>query len=287
MLSTRKFNLILAALSVLLLLSLTSLHNRARALERELAAHRLQCEQRIERLRRDFQAETEDLQQYLQTRYNFKASGAKTPAQSETDPQQTAGDDPDPGEPQAVERKYRFMSDLSDRESVKVMLLQLLQERERLAAAGEFGEQMGILEGQIGELLGVVGYQEYQMLKDSDPEQHHLGEYAASVSEFAPINHEQERSMLFTKLRHKQVFRRVLSESGFYQQQLSAEARDYVRNSIQRALENYKNNYLQEVRQLLNSEQFAKLQKYETAEFNWELDRLLKQIDAKAASTPP
>lgn len=93
--------------------------------------------------------------------------------------------------------------------------------------------------------------------------------------------------MLFTKLRHKQVFRRVLSESGFYQQQLSAEARDYVRNSIQRALENYKNNYLQEVRQLLNSEQFAKLQKYETAEFNWELDRLLKQIDAKAASTPP
>lgn len=280
--STRKFNLILGALSLLFLPGLLSLHNRNLALERALADNRLQCEQRTERLRRDLQAETEDLQQYLQTRYNLRASTALTAARKEPGLQETPAEE---WTPERVERKYSFMSDMSDRESVKVMLLQLLLERERLAAAGEFGEQMGALEGQIGELLGAGGYQEYQMLKDSDPEQHHLREYAASVSESAPINREQERSILFAKLRHKQTFRRVLLESGFYQQQLTAEGRDYARNAVRRALAEYRSNYLNEARPLLSAEQFARLEKYETTEFNWELERLLKQIDAKPAMT--
>lgn len=275
---TRKPNLILGALSALFLFGLLSLHNRNLALERALADNRLQCEQRTERLRRSLQAETEDLQQYLQTRYNIRASAGPAKPRTETGGQETTADE---WTPERVERKYSFMSDMSDRESVKVMLLQMLLERERLAAAGEFGEQMGTLEGQIGELLGAGGYQEYQMLKDSDPEQHHLREYAASVSESAPVNREQERSILFAKLRHKQTFRRVLLESGFYQQQLSAEGRDYARNAVRRALAEYRNNYLNEVRPLLNAEQYIRLEKYETTEFNWELERLLKQIDAK------
>jgi hypothetical protein len=142
-------------------------------------------------------------------------------------------------------------------------------------------EQLAYIEAQIGELLGAGGYQNYQILKDSDAEQHHLREYATSVSAKSPIDQAQERSLLFTKLRHKQLFHLALRTAGFYQPRVSGENRENLRRLIPRALEEYKNNYLREVRPVLSDEQYRALEKYENTEFNWELERQLKQLDAR------
>jgi hypothetical protein len=285
MLSTPKINLILAALSTLLLAVLTWLHQSKLAQERALAANRQQCEQRIERLRSDFEAETEDLRQYLQTQYNFSAASPRTASRAESSSLPPPAGDWDPEEVQSVDRKYRYMYESLDRDSVREMLRLLLLEREQMIAAGNVGgQQIAAVEAQIGELLGAGGYQEYQLLKNSDSEQHHLREYAASLSGSAPINQEQERSLLFTKLRHKLAFHRALHDAGFYRHELPAEALEYTRNSVRKSLEEYRNSYLSDVKPLLSSEQFNKLKSYETTEFNWELERLYKEIDARAAS---
>lgn len=279
--SMRKSDLVLAALSGLFILAMTTLHYGNKALERELAASNQQCQQRIERVRGNYRAEIDDLLQYLRIQYDFMAADANTQPRQDRKSQQPPAEKLDPE--QAMHRKYHYMYEQMDYpEPVKEMLRQLLLEREQLAATGVMSsEQTGAIDAQIGELLGSEGYQDYQILRESDAEQHHLREFAASLSESAPLSEEQERSLLFAKLRHKQNFQRALHDTGFYQQNLGEEGRAYARNGIIKALDEYKYNYLNEARSLLNSEQFTKLRNYESTEFNWEQQRLLRQIDAK------
>lgn len=277
--SLGKSDLALAVLCGLLALCMISLHTGAETLRRELATNSMQCAQRIDRLRENYRAEIEDLKQYLQDRHRF-AAGVNAAVLTA---QQRQPGDTDAEQAPDVERKYRYMYEVMDqRETVREMLRQLLLDRERLAASGERGEQMGALEAQIGELLGAGGYQEYQVLKDSDSEQHHLREYAESIRESAPLSQEQDRSLLFAKLKHKQAFQRALVGAGLYQEYLTNEGQEYARMVVRRAVQEYRDNYLNEVRPLLSSEQYTKLMNYETTEFGWELQRLMRQIDAKA-----
>jgi hypothetical protein len=282
----RKSNLILGALSGLFLLYLVYLDNRTDALDRQLAGNRLQCEQQINRLQGNYRAEIDDLQQYLRLQYDYTPAAVHTQQpQGQQKARTDAGQrgDRNPKGAQTVERKYRYLyDDLPDlREATKDMLQEILLERERLVASGADGEQLGGIEAQIGELLGAEGYQHYQVLKNSDSEQHHLQEYASSISKTAPLTPEQERAILFAKLRHKQIYEDAIREAGVYWRKWSPEELAQVQTTIRKAVDTYKSNYLREARQSLSPAQFAQLSTYETAEFNWELERLFRLIGSK------
>jgi hypothetical protein len=281
----RKSNLILGALSGLFILCLVHLVNRNSALAGELAANRLRCDQQVERLQRDYQAEIDDLRQYLQQRYGAAPGGMR---QATADARQPEAANREQGSRQGVEKvdhKYRFLyDDLPDlRDAGAEILRQLVSQREELAAAADpnNGERLGGIEAQIGELLGAEGFQKYQVLKTSDNEQHHLDEFAKSLGTEAPLTAEQERSLLFAKLRHKQVYENTLRDAGVYWGKWSPEERSNLQTVITRAVDTYKYNFLQEARQLLNTAQFNKLSNYEATEFNWERERMLRLISSK------
>jgi hypothetical protein len=285
----RKLNLILGALSGLFILCLAHLVNRNSALESELAANRLRCEQQSKRLQNDYQAEIDDLRQYLQQQY----SGSPSPVlagtrQGTDDSEQSAAADPEGKSRQSAQKtdhKYRYLyDDLPDlRDAGAEMLRQLVLQREELGAAGDpnNAERLGGIEAQIGELLGAEGFQKYQVLKTSDNEQHHLEEYAKTLDAEAPLTAEQERSLLMTKLRHKQVYENTLQDAGVYWGKWSEQERANLQTVINKAVDTYKNNYLQEARQFLSAAQFDKLRIYETTEFSWEQQRLLRLISSK------
>jgi hypothetical protein len=285
----RKSSLIPGVLSGLFILCLAHLGNRNSALESELATNRLRCNQQVERLQRDYQAEIDDLRQYLQQHYSAPAPGGMRPdtRQAATDARQPALANRERKPQQSVEKvghKYRFLyDDLPDlRDAGAEILQQLVLEREELAALADpnNGERMGGIEAQIGELLGAEGFQKYQILKTSDNEQHHLDEFAKSLEPDA-LTPEQERSLLFAKLRHKQVYENTLRDAGVYWGKWSSEERSNLQTVISKAVETYKNNYLQEARQSLSAAQFNKLSSYETTEFNWERERMLRLISSK------
>jgi hypothetical protein len=282
----RTFNLMLIALGGFFILYVLYLGHRSNVLENELNANRLQCQQQIKQLESKYQAEIGDLQRYLQERYNYAPAQPAAPSQGKglSQLQRASNATRSTEPPQKVEHKYRYIyGNLEDpREPVKEMLRQLLEEWEQLAAIEpRNAEQLAGIEAQIGELLGADGFQKFQVLKDSDAEQHHLSEYARSVEEYAPLTPQQDEAILLTKLRHKHTYQLALVEAGFYQTVWTAEERARAETLSRQALDRYRNSYLSDVRQFLNTRQFTLLSSYETTEFNWELQRLQRQMDAK------
>jgi hypothetical protein len=117
--------------------------------------------------------------------------------------------------------------------------------------------------------------------KDTAVERRHLAEYVRGIRNFAPVSAEQERAILQAKLRHKAAYETVLRDSGFQRETLSTAEREYAHRLVARALNDYKENFLLEVKPVLNDEQFTLLSNYEATEFRRELERLQTEINAK------
>jgi hypothetical protein len=178
-----------------------------------------------------------------------------------------------------VKHKYRYLP--ADKK-----VLQLLLEREHIASlidprrrAGE--PAVARIESELRALLSAADYSTFRLLQDSDEEQHHLQEYAGGISNATPLTAQQERDVLEVKLRHKQAFEAALVQSGLERDTLSVAEREYTHGVVAAALRAYRNDYLQEVRNLLGEEQYILLSNYETTEFNRELERLQMAINAK------
>ncbi len=130
-------------------------------------------------------------------------------------------------------------------------------------------------EARIRGLLIPADYATYELLKDSDLELFQLNDYAGGISNVAPLSTADRKSILKTKLAYKERFRQAVRDSPLQRPGLSAAERKYAFEATARALEDFKRNYLQEVRQYLtNDEQYALLSNYETTEFSTELDKL-------------
>jgi hypothetical protein len=112
-------------------------------------------------------------------------------------------------------------------------------------------------------------------------ERRQLAEYAGGISNVAPVSPEQQRAILQAKLRHKKTYELVLRDAGLERESLSPAERDYAHQTIARALNDYKEGYLQDVRPVLSDEQFTLLNNYENTEFQLELERLQITINSK------
>lgn len=182
----------------------------------------------------------------------------------------------------AAEKYQYLLDDLRYLEAVQVeQLRRSLLARERLAGQADDPAAIARVEGDIRALLRPADYATYETLRESDLELFKLNEYAAGISNVAPLSPADRRSILKTKLAYKERFRQLLADPALQRTDLSAAEREYAYSVTSSALEGYRRSYLQEVRQYLtNDEQFALLSNYETTEFKAELARLRTMVDA-------
>lgn len=175
-----------------------------------------------------------------------------------------------------AEHKYRFLiADVDPDQVEKLRRLLLDRESEGSLAA------RNRLDAQIGQLLSADGSAYFQVLKDSDLEQHHLAEYTGGISNVSPLDERQERIVLDAKLRQKQRYGTVMRDVGLDRDALSVAERKYAHDKTVEALKQYLDEFLSEVSPALTPEQYMQLKNYETTEFSRELARLQQKINAK------
>ena len=127
----------------------------------------------------------------------------------------------------------------------------------------------------IGSLLPASELGAFEALKDSDIERFQVEDYAAGIENVAPLAEADKQSVLATKLAYRERFRRVLADSRLMTGDLNGTERALAFNEVSRALREYQQSYLQEVRQYLyNDQQYALLSNYENTEFNEEVAKL-------------
>ncbi|HEX8031222.1 MAG TPA: hypothetical protein VF491_22290 [Vicinamibacterales bacterium] len=183
-----------------------------------------------------------------------------------------------------VDGKYRFLEPseklraaLLAREKVAVAINTARQSNDATAKESipQQLAELAALDQKVGTLLRPGDLATYEVLKDSDVEQWQLDDYAGGVSNVAPLNDDDRRAILYTKLTHRQRFRQVLADSGLLGGGLNATERQYAFNEVSRALGESRDSYLREVRQYLyNDEQFTLLSNYENTEYADELEKL-------------
>lgn len=303
------------ALLMLLILSgacLAYQFHRHVQLEGDLAARQQQCQHRIARLQSGYQAELQELQQYLLVKAGpgAAAQGVAAPAGGNTP------DDSDAPEAfkkpelerynesmeELVARKYRFLL-VNLGEADRQALIQLLIERERIALSlrdiREYGEEAGAagteeleqrlaeIDQQIQDLLDSHAYQRYDLLKESDNEQHHFTQFTLGINGVFPLNNGQQEAVLFAKIRHQRILEASLRDSGLHADYpLTQQQRDNLYARVETAVDAYKRGFLQEIKQYLDAssfpfDQYTLVENYTNTEFQQMLDEMRQKIDAR------
>lgn len=180
---------------------------------------------------------------------------------------------------QYAAQKYQYLlDDLHSPQLDQARLRSVLLSREQLAGQPDTADReqaLAEVEARIRAMLHPTDFAAYDALKDSDLEQFELNEYAGGVSNVAPLNADERKSILRTKLAYKGRFQQLVQDSGLLRKDLSPAEREHAYGVASRALQDYQASYLQEVRQYLaNDEQYALLSNYETTKFSAELARL-------------
>ena len=131
------------------------------------------------------------------------------------------------------------------------------------------------IDRHIGTLLPASELGAFEALKDSDIERFQVEDYAAGIQNVAPLGDADKQSVLATKLAYRERFRRVLADSRLMSGDLNGNERLLAFNEVSRALKEYQQSYLQEVRQYLyDDEQYTLLANYENTEYTAELAKL-------------
>jgi hypothetical protein len=118
-------------------------------------------------------------------------------------------------------------------------------------------------------------------LRGSDADQRALDDFLAGIASDTPIEDAQRRELLLTKLHHKGQFEQWRSESSVNLGDLSTQQREYAHELLERALNEYRDDYLLDMRARSDDEFFQRLSDYEHTEFALELQRLQQEVNAK------
>jgi hypothetical protein len=158
--------------------------------------------------------------------------------------------------------KYRYLFATGSMDGVTLPDIEpLLAQREAACRPDSNNSECIRLESQLKEHLHPADHARYLLLKDSDAEQHHTMAYADGIQHLEPLNAAQERALLETRLRMKEVYQVTVNNAP-------QEVRLH-------ALNQYQSQLLGELKPLLSEEQFALLSSYEQTEFETVRQRLL------------
>jgi hypothetical protein len=183
--------------------------------------------------------------------------------------------------------KYRFLLQAGGAQAVRAALF----ERERLvvrintarqgtdetARAGLPGleDQLADTDRRISRSLPAGDLAAFDALKDSHIEQFQLDDYAQGIRNVAPLDEQQRRAILYSKLAYRHRFREVLAHSGLMAGTLPPSQRQDALDQVARALRESRDGFLQEARQHLTDEQqYTLLANYENTEYSAELEKL-------------
>jgi hypothetical protein len=226
------------------------------------------------------------------------ASPSSAPASSASAPAAAEESRWDPELIKRVEHKYRFLigelrltpAQLTE---LRELLFQQQQLRDMLGPANDpdlkqtpaerarLERALADIDARIRALIDPAQFARYENLRESDVEQRHLDEYRGGVAAMAPLSPQQERLILEARLRHKKRFEASLRDFGLDQPSLSAEERLYAHRNVAQTLNEYRDDFLAEVRPSLTEDQYFLLSNYETTEFARELERLQIMINGK------
>jgi hypothetical protein len=158
--------------------------------------------------------------------------------------------------------KYRYLFATGSMNGLTLSAIEsLLTQREAACRPDSNNADCTSIETRLKERLHPTDHARYTLLKDSDAEQHHTTAYADGIQHLEPLNAEQERALLETRLRIKEVHQVTVNNA-------SPEVQLY-------ALNQYQSQLLGELKPLLSEEQFALLSSYEQTEFETARQRLL------------
>jgi len=184
-----------------------------------------------------------------------------------------------------TEWKYRYLlEDAQLDPASRRQLVGLLMARERLVRdpdAANLHDQLADIERQLDALLGAADREHYRALRDSDAEQHRLGDYGGGIDEVAPLDDNQMKRLLAARLRCKAIFERELGDAHLDQPVLSADERARAYTVVNAALDRYRDAFLRDAAAILDDQQLVLLTSYETTEIERERQRLQIAINAR------
>jgi hypothetical protein len=205
-----------------------------------------------------------------------------------------------------VAKKYYFLLKyLNLDENAEHKLIELLQMREQLALkimdSKEYFQELGLakediwnmerllrdIDEQIEALLDAEHRVRYVMLRNSDVEQKQFNQYALGLNGLFPLDSEQQESVLFARLKQKEIFEKALESSGINMDYpLTQEQRDSLRKKVEFAAKRYKYSFLINARNVLDHDnypmdQYTLLENYTNTEFNYLMRDLQEKIDSR------
>jgi hypothetical protein len=124
-------------------------------------------------------------------------------------------------------------------------------------------------------------------LRNSDDEQKQFNQYTLGLNGLFPLDDEQQESVLFARLKHKEIFEKTLESSGVNMDYpLTKEQRDALIKDVEMAAMRYKHGFLMEARNMLDHDnypmdQYSLLENYTNTEFNYIIKELQAKIDKR------
>jgi hypothetical protein len=157
-------------------------------------------------------------------------------------------------------------------------------DRERLVRdpdAADVSDQLADVERQLEALLAAGDRAHYRSLRESEAEQHRLGDYGGGIDHVAPLDDDQRKKLLAAKLRRKAIFERELGDAHLDQPVLSVDERARAFAIVNAALDRYRDAFLRDAAEILDGEQIVLLTSYESTEMERERQRLQIAINAR------
>ena len=184
-----------------------------------------------------------------------------------------------------VEWKYRYLlEDARLDPASRRQLVRLLVAREGLVRdpdAANLRARLADVDRQLDALLGAADREHYRSLRDSEAEQHRLGDYGGGIDNLAPLDGEQTKKLLAAKLRCKAIFERELGDAHLDRPVLSADERARAYAIVNAALDRYRDAFLRGAAEILDEQQLILLTSYETTEMERERQRLQIAINSR------
>jgi hypothetical protein len=206
-----------------------------------------------------------------------------------------------------VAKKYYFLLKYLDLDSTDLKQLKmLLEKREKIALKIRDGREhfpeSGITHEDILELekmladididiellLDSKNLDRYSLLKNSDIEQTQFNQYTLGINGLFPLDDEQQESVLFARLKHKEIFDEMISALNIdTDYPLSKEQRDSLIKKVEKAAMRYKHGFLMEAHTLLDHDsfpmdQYTLLENYTNTEFKEILNDLRAKIEQRS-----
>lgn len=122
-----------------------------------------------------------------------------------------------------------------------------------------------------------VHQDKYALLKDSDLAQYQLGQLSGGFEGSNALTSDQKSALLLSKLAYQREFEQALTRAGIGSR-VNQLSQDDAMSRLREALDTFKSGYYAEAANIMESDQFARFQAFEGAQFEALFESLQRQV---------